>query len=250
MLLEGKIALIVGIKDSIGSTTAEIMAQEGAKVVIADRNPNRGKALVNKIMASAGEAMFQEMDVTLNRYQQASMETIVGKYGRLDIAFNNVSVDGDYFPLAQQSETMVAGMIDVNFNGMWLSLKYQIEQMLKNGGGVIVNNICNFKTDGSPGCSIYRATKSAVATMSQIAALEYSRHNIRINTITPGLLTRSPQDSDNVTPPSNPAIAPMNRLGNPQEIAEAIVWLCSDKASYITGHNLPLDGGLSALPMS
>jgi NAD(P)-dependent dehydrogenase (short-subunit alcohol dehydrogenase family) len=107
--------------------------------------------------------------------------------GRLDLAFNNVSVEGDRLLLAQQLEDVVAGMIDVNFNGMWLSLKYQIEQMLKNGGSAIVNNVCNFKTDGSFGCSIYRATKSAVATMSQIAAIEYARNNIRINAIASGL---------------------------------------------------------------
>lgn len=248
MLLEEKVALIVGIKNDIGSTTAEIMAQEGAKVVVAERNSFSGQTLVSKILAAGGEAIYQEMDVTLNRCQKALIKRVVGEYGRLDIAFNNVSVDGDFFPLAQQSEDMVAGIIDVNFNGMWLSLKYQIEQMLKNGGGAIVNNVSNFKADGSIGCSIYSATKSAVATMSQVAALEYARNNIRINTITPGLLKRSLHDSENgEISRNNSAIIPVNRYATPQEIAEAIVWLCSDKASYLTGHNLPVDGGLSAL---
>ncbi|MDJ0568197.1 MAG: SDR family oxidoreductase [Pleurocapsa sp. MO_192.B19] len=251
MLLKEKVALIVGIKNDIGSTTAEIMAQEGAKVVVAERNSFSGQTLVSKILAAGGEAIYQEMDVTLNRCQKALITRVIGEYGRLDIAFNNVSVDGDFFPLAQQSEDMVAGIIDVNFNGMWLSLKYQIEQMLKNGGGAIVNNVSNFKADGSIGCSIYSATKSAVATMSQVAALEYARNNIRINTITPGLLGRSLHDSDNgEISPNNSAIIPVNRYATPQEIAEAIVWLCSDKASYLTGHNLPVDGGLSALRVS
>ncbi|MGL5944324.1 MAG: SDR family oxidoreductase [Waterburya sp.] len=173
---------------------------------------------------------------------------MVEKYGRLDLAFNNVSVEGDRLPLAQQSEDMVAGMIDVNFNGMWLSLKYQIEQMLKNGGGAIVNNVCNFKTDGSPGCSIYRATKSAVATMSQVAAIEYARSNIRINAIASGL-TENQLKSGNSQSSTNAAFIPMNRGASPQEIAETVVWLCSDQASYITGHTLSVDGGLAALAM-
>ncbi|MEO0924630.1 MAG: SDR family oxidoreductase [Cyanobacteria bacterium J06643_13] len=249
MLLKEKIALIVGIKDSIGSSTAVLMAEAGAKVAIADRNVERGVALVEKITAAGGEAIFLEMDVTLNRCQAASIEKIVQAYGRLDIAFNNVSIDGDSFPLTQQSEVMVAGVIDVNFNGMWLSLKYQIGQMLRNGGGVIVNNVCNLKTDGSPGCSIYRATKSAVLTMSQVAAMEYSRKNIRINTISPGMLQQSPCQEVDKLISSNPEIVPMNRPGNPQEIAQAVVWLCSDRASYITGQTLAVDGGLSALSL-
>ncbi|MEO1467212.1 MAG: SDR family oxidoreductase [Cyanobacteria bacterium J06633_1] len=248
-MLKKKVALIVGIKDSIGSSTAEMMAEAGARVAIADRNVERGVALVEKITAAGGEAIFLEMDVTLNRCQAASIKRIVEEYGRLDIAFNNVSIDGDSFPLTQQSEVMVAGVIDVNFNGMWLSLKYQIGQMLKNGGGVIVNNVCSLKTDGSPGCSIYRATKSAVLTMSQVAAMEYSRKNIRINTISPGILKQSSSQVTEDVVPCNPEIVPMNRTANPQEIAQAVVWLCSDRASYITGQTLAVDGGLSALSL-
>ena len=251
MLLKDKVALIVGTKDNIGGVTAEIMAQEGAKVVVAERNFNNGQALVRKIMARGGRAIYQEMDVTLNRCQQDLIDRIVEEYGRLDIAFNNVSVDGDFFPLAQQSEDMVAGIIDVNFNGMWLSLKYQIEQMLKNGGGAIVNNVCNYQKDGSPGCSIYSATKSAVASMSQIAALEYAGDNIRINTITPRVAKRSPDNPDDEwngeRSQNNFAAIPLNRCATTQKIAESIVWMCSDRASHITGHNFPVDG--SILPL-
>jgi NAD(P)-dependent dehydrogenase (short-subunit alcohol dehydrogenase family) len=284
MLLKDKVALVVGIKNEIGSVTAEIMAQAGAKVVIADRNPVRGQAMMQKIVAAGGEAIFQETDITLVRYQRILINRIVENYGQLNIVFNNVSVEGDRFPLAQQSEDMVAGVIDVNFNGMWLSLKHQIAQMLKNGGGAIVNNVCNFKTDGSPGCSVYRATKSAVLTMSQVAALEYARNNIRINAISTGLMenqfklgngrlpfgyamptaakssTAMPSAAKSSTASQaqaqtqarsqiDPAFIPMNRCGSPQEIAETVVWLCSDKASYITGHTLSVDGGLAALGM-
>ena len=248
MLLEDKVALVVGIKDKIGSTTSETMAREGAKVVIADRNPARGRALAKKIVAAGGEAIFQELDVTLVRYQETLIKRIVAEYGRLDIAFNNVNVEGDCFPLAQQSEGMVAGVIDVNFNGMWLSMRFQIEQMLKNGGGAIVNNVCNFRNDGSPGCSVYRATQSAVDTMSRVAAIEYARSNIRINAIASGFLADS-LEKKNGQLSANAAIVPMNRGGSPQEIADTVVWLCSDKASYITGHTLFVDGGLAALTM-
>ena len=250
MLLEKKVALVVGVNDNIGSITAAKMAQEGAKVVVAERNSDSGNALVRKILAEGGQATYQKIDITLNRCQQNLIDKIVEEYGQLDIAFNNVSVDGDFFPLAQQSEDMVAGVIDVNFNGVWLSLKYQIEQMLKNGGGAIVNNVCNHQKDGSFGCSIYRATKSAVASMSQAAALEYARHNIRINTVTPGLIGRSPDDSENKNSsdqPQNSAAISSNHDATPQEIAETVIWLCSDRAASITGHNLPVGGGLSAL---
>jgi len=258
MLLKGKVALVVGTKDKIGSTTAKLMAREGAKVVVGDRNRQRGQALVSEILTSGGEAIFQEIDVTLNRYQTALIERIVSEYGRLDIAFNNVSVDGDYFPLAQQDEGMVAGIIDTNFNGMWLSMKYQIEQMLKNGGGAIVNNVCSFKADGSIGCSIYRATKSAVASMSQGAAVEYAQNNIRINAISPGVLEKSRiffEDTEvngsyianpkNIL--SNTITVPMGRSGQFQEIADTVVWLCCDRASFVTGQVIRVDGGVQAL---
>ena len=257
MLLEGKVALVVGTKNEIGSITAKMMAREGAKVVVGDRNPQRGAALVREITTAGGEAVFQEIDVTLNRYQKASIERVVTEYGRLDIAFNNVSVDGDYFPLAEQDEGMVAGIIDTNFNGMWLSMKYQIEQMLKNGGGAIVNNVCSLKADGSVGCSIYRATKSAVASMSQGAAIEYARDNIRINAISPGVLEKS--DASTVNPQVDRGYAligdriqpetftvPMGRSGQVREIADTVVWLCSDRASFLTGQVIRVDGGLQA----
>ncbi len=232
MLLNKKVALIIGIKDDIGSATAEMMAREGAKVVIAERNLSSGQALVKKIVAHGGEAVLEEMNVTLSNHHQAAIARIVRDYGRLDVAFNNVSVDGDFFPLAQQSESMVVGVIDVNLNGMWLSMKYQIEQMLKNGGGSIVNNVSHFDSSGSPGCSLFCATKSAVATMSKVAASEYASHNIRINTISPGAYLNSLKTTST------------NNYFGVRKMAEAIVWLCSDKASTITGQDLLLSSNI------
>lgn len=257
MLLEGKVALVVGTKDRVGSATAKLMAQEGAKVVVGDRNHKRGAALVQEIVTAGGEAIYQEIDVTLNRYQTALIERVVTEYGRLDIAFNNVSVDGDYFPLAQQDEGMVAGIIDTNFNGMWLSMKYQIEQMLKNGGGAIVNNVCSYKADGSVGCSIYRATKSAVASMSQGAAVEYAQNNIRINAIAPGTLAQPTVSQKDIKANGDSALnssellphaitVPMGRSGQSQEIADTVVWLSSDRASFVTGQVICIDGGVKA----
>ncbi|MEM8832581.1 MAG: SDR family oxidoreductase [Cyanobacteria bacterium P01_G01_bin.19] len=232
MLLNKKVALIIGIKDDIGSVTAEIMAREGAKVVIAERNLSDGQALAEKIVAGGGEAVYAEMNVTLSNHHQATIARIVRDYGRLDVAFNNVSVDGDFFPLAQQSENMVVGVIDVNLNGMWLSMKYQIEQMLKNGGGSIVNNVSHFDSNGSPGCSLFCATKSAVTTMSKVAASEYASNNIRINTISPGAYR------NNIKTPST------NSCFDVRKMAEAIVWLCSDKASTVTGQELLLNSNM------
>ena len=247
MLLQGKVALVVGVNDDLGSTTAEMMAKEGAKVAIAERNHVKGKALLDKISACGGEAIYQEIDITFNRSQKAAISRTISEYGRLDIAFNNVSVDGDRLPLAKQLEEMVAGVVDINFCGTWLSLKHQIGQMLKNGGGAIVNNVSEFQVNGTEGCSVYRATKSAITAMSQAAAMEYAGENIRINTISPGLLKRSHYDLESDREHcESPNMIPMNRYATPQEIAEAIVWLCSDKASYITGQNLSIDGGLTS----
>lgn len=252
MQLENKVALVVGINNDIGRTTAIAMAQEGAKVAIADEDVVRGEAIVTKILEAGGEACFYEIDITLNRKVKELIEQIVMKYGSLDIAFNNASVEGAYFPLGEQPEGLVARLIDFNFNGTWMCVKHQVQQMLKQNRGVIINNVSIYKTDGSLGCSIHKATKAAVKAMTETAATEYARHNIRLNAIAPAILKKATKlaqgiSNDDLNESPSSIIVPMGRGGQFQEVADTVVWLCSDRASYITGHTIPVDGGLKAL---
>lgn len=251
MQLDNKVALITGINNDIGRTTALAMAKAGAKVAIADEDVVRGEAIVANIRDSGGEAFFYEIDITLDREVIDLIKTVVARYGSLDIAFNNASFEADYYPIAQQPEELVAQLINFNFNGAWMCIKHEIRQMEKQNGGVIINNVGRYKTDGRPGCAIYRANKAAIQAMTETAAVEYARHNVRVNAIAPGILqppTKLAQGIEEYTgSSSNSSVVPMGRSGQFQEIADTVVWLCSDRASFVTGHILPIDGGLKAL---
>ena len=251
MQLENKVALVTGINNDIGRTTALTMAKEGAKVAIADEDLVRGEAIVAKIRKAGGEAFFYETDITMDREVIDLIATTVDRYGSLDVAFNNASFEGDYYPIAQQSEGLVARLIDFNFNGTWMCIKHEIRQMMQQNRGVIVNNVGCYRTDGRPGCAIYRANKAAIKAITKTAAVEYARYNVRVNAIAPGVLQKATklasgiEESNKRSP--NSAFIPMGRNGKFQEIADTVVWLCSDKASFITGHILPIDGGVKAL---
>ncbi|MEM8674163.1 MAG: SDR family oxidoreductase [Cyanobacteria bacterium P01_G01_bin.67] len=251
MLLEEKVALVVGISNDIGRVTALSMANAGAKVAIADEDSVRGEAIVRKIKQAGGKAFFHETDITLNKQVSVLINRIVEEYGGLDIAFNNVSGEGPYIPLASQPEGLVAELINFNLNGTWMCLKYEIQQMLKQNQGTIINNVSMFKSDGKPGCSIYRSTKAAVKALTESSALEYARNNIRINAISPGILQKATRlaqglQSEEETPLSS-IMVPLGRYGEFQEVANAVIWLSSDQSSYITGQVLRIDGGINAL---
>ena len=251
MQLEQKVALVTGINNDIGRTTAIALAKAGAKIAIADQDVVRGEAIVAKICEAGGVAFFHEIDITLDHNVIALVDLIVARYGSLDIAFNNASLEGDYFPIAQQPEGSVARLIDFNFNGTWMCVKHEIRQMVKQNQGVIVNNVGNYKTNGSPGCAIFRANKAAIKAITEIAAIEYARYNVRVNAIAPGIMQKATALAQGVDKtgnfPSKSAIVPMGRGGQFQEVADTVVWLCSDAASFITGHTVPIDGGLKAL---
>ena len=251
MQLENKVALVTGINNDIGRITAIAMAKEGAKVAIADEDAVRGEAIVAKICEAGGEAFFHETEITLDRKVIALIETIVARYGSLDIAFNNASLDSDYYPIAQQPEGLVAQLIDFNFNGTWMCIKHEIRQMMKQKRGVIVNNVSNYRTNGSPGCAIYRANKAAIKAITETAAVEYARYNVRVNAIAPGIMQKATTLAQGIGKnnnlPTKSAIVPMGRGGQFQEVADTVVWLCSDRASFVTGHTIPIDGGLKAL---
>ena len=251
MQLKNKVALIVGINNDIGRTTAIAMAKQGAKIAIADNDIVRGEAIVTKIIDGGGEAFFHQLDIVLERKVKSAIERVVAEYGSLDLAFNNASVESELFPIAHQPESLVAQIIDFNLNGTWMCVKHEIRQMLQQHGGVIINNVGIYRTDGRPGCAIYKATKAAIRSITETAAVEYARHNIRVNAIAPGILqqpTIFAQGIDNNNmQPANSIIVPMGRGGQFKEVADTVVWLCSERASFVTGHILPIDGGLKAL---
>ena len=260
MQLENKVALITGINNDIGYVTAIAMAEAGAKVAIADSDVDRGKAAVARIKRDGGEAFFYEVDITLDRYVIALVNQIVRRYGSLDVAFNNACLEGDYYPIVQQPEPFVARSIDFNFNGTWICIKHEIQQMIEQNGGAIVNNISKYKTDGTLGCAIHKANKAAIESLTQTAAVEYGRYNIRINAVSPGIMqqatTIAPRVDENgedidiagmqAKVPSSD-IVPMGRVCQLKEVAKAVIWLCSEESSFITGQTVHVDGGVKAL---
>ena len=244
MTLTGKVALITGGGSGIGRATAEAFGKAGAKVVIGNRNAAQGEEVVAAIRKAGGEAIFQKTDVTKAAEVQALVETAVQRFGRLDIAFNNAGFEGKQLPLVEQTEEDVDYVLDVNVKGIFRSMKYEIAQMLKTGSGAIVNCGSVFSLGGFPNWSVYVASKHAIAGMTKAAALEYATKGIRINAVAPGPIeTEMLRRETGGHPHVYAQVVPMKRIGQPHEVAAAVLWLCSDEASYVTGHTLPVDGG-------
>lgn len=247
MDLSNKVAIVTGGGSGMGRATAIAFANAGASVVIANRNVERGEEVAQLIRSAGGNAVFQKTNVVRASDVEALVNRTVSEFGRLDIAFNNAGIDGSHLPLAEQSETDVTNLLDVNVKGVWLCLKYEIGQMLQNGGGAIVNNSSIFGLNGYPTWSVYTATKHAVTGMTKAAALEYARQGIRINAVGPGPIeTPLLEVGTGGDPHSYSGFVPMGRIGQPEEVANAVVWLCSNAASFVTGHTLPVDGGVCA----
>jgi NAD(P)-dependent dehydrogenase (short-subunit alcohol dehydrogenase family) len=248
---EGKVALVTGGGSGIGRASALALAHEGAKVVIGNRNVQRGEETVAMIQKAGGTASFKKTDVTVAKDIEALVEHAVKTYGGLDLAFNNAGVEGDIAPTVEQTEANYDAVMNVNVKGVWLSMKYEIPRMLERGGGAIVNCSSVAGLIGFPNMSIYMASKHAVIGLTKVAALEYSAQGIRINAVNPAVIDTEMVDriaagfgmnkQDDLVP-----LHPIGRLGRVEEIAEAVVWLCSKKSSFVTGHSLIVDGGFTA----
>lgn len=252
--LEGKVALITGGTSGIGRETGVLFAKAGAKVVIAGRREQEGQETVDLVRAAGGDGLFLKTDVTKASEVEALVQKTVEKFRRLDIAFNNAGIEGAWVPIVRQSEQDWDRTIEVNLKGVWLCLKYEIRQMLKQGGGgAIVNMASIMASIGSAGAAAYTASKHGVIGLTKAAALETARTRIRINAVCPATIETSMADRLFGAPAVRKQVLgchPVGRFGKPAEIAEAVVWMCSEKASFMTGQSLVLDGGFLAGPNS
>jgi NAD(P)-dependent dehydrogenase (short-subunit alcohol dehydrogenase family) len=243
--LTDKVGIVTGGGTGIGRATALAMAKAGAVVVIGNRDAVKGEEVVALIRQGGGRAVFQKTDVSKHADAKALVERTVKEFGRLDLAFNNAGMDGEQVPLHQQDIEKAGVLFDVNIKGVFYCMKYEIEQMLKTGGGAIVNTSSIFGLNGYPGWSLYVATKHAVTGMTKAAALDYAKQNVRINAVGPGPVdTPLLSKGTGGNPHSYAGFVPMGRIGQPDEIATAVVWLLSEEARYVTGHTLPVDGGV------
>ncbi|HEV8482837.1 MAG TPA: SDR family oxidoreductase [Blastocatellia bacterium] len=247
---EGKVALVTGANSGIGQASALAFAREGASVVLAARRLEQGEETVRLIEKTRGTATFIKTDVSNSAEVEALIRATVETYGRLDFALNNAGTSGNLAPAAEMSEEEWDSVIGTNLKGVWLCLKQEIAVMTRQGGGSIVNMSSVLGLLGtSLGASAYVASKHAIIGLTKAAALEYAGQGIRINAICPGYIkTALIEPATNNPDVKSQLIAahPIGRLGNPEEVAEAVVWLCSDAASFVTGHSLVVDGGYTA----
>ena len=254
-ILNGKVALVTGGASGIGRATALTFAREGAKLIVADMNEDGGQQTVHMITEQGGEAIFVQTDVTQATAVEALISKAVATYGRLDCAHNNAGISGagiggEHRALtAEYPDERWHQVIAINLTGVWLCMKYEIAQMLTHGGGTIVNTASAAGLVGLPYASAYVASKHGVVGLTKTAALEYAQQSIRVNCVCPGYI-QTPMTARGLSDPEQKAqiVArePIGRVGTPEEVAEAVVWLCSDTASFVTGHAMSVDGGYVA----
>lgn len=250
--LQGKVALVTGGTSGIGREAAVLFAKAGAKVVVSGRREAEGKETVDLVCAAGGDGLFVKGDVSKATEVQELVQKTVQKFGRLDLAFNNAGIEGAWTPITEQSEEDWDRTIDINLKGVWLCLKYEIRQMLKQrGGGAIVNMSSVAGLMGSAGAATYCASKHGVIGLTKSAALENARSGIRVNAVCPAVIeTAMGKRLFGAPEVKKRAIGlhPIGRFGTPFEVAEAVVWMCSEHASFMTGQYLVLDGGFLAGP--
>ena len=250
--LEGKVALVTGGGAGIGRATALTFGREGAKVVVADVNADGGEETATTIKENGGESTFVHANVSRAADVEAMIQRVLQVYGRLDCAYNNAGIEGgSTVRLHEYSEDHWDQIMDINLKGVWLCLKYEIPVMLEQGSGAIVNTASGAGLVGSRLLSAYTASKHGVVGLTKAAALEYAQDGIRVNAVCPGPIdTRMMQHLMEMVTKSSygSTLSPTGatRWGKPQEVAEAVVWLCSDAASFVTGHAMSVDGGMVA----
>lgn len=249
-ILDDKVAFITGAGSGIGRATAKIFAREGARLVLADVHEKGGQETLRMIQELGGKASFRHADVSKPADVSAAVAEAVTAYGRLDCAFNNAGIGGPGRLTHEYGEDEWNRVISINLTGVWLCMKAEIAQMLKQGSGVIVNTASIMGLTGAIRVPAYTAAKHGVVGLTRAAALEYGRHGIRINAVCPAPIYTPLLMSGFANRPDIEQryirSEPMKRLGQPDEVGEAVAWLCSDRASYVTGLPMPVDGGYMA----
>ena len=250
--LAGKVAFITGGTSGIGRDTAVLFAKAGANVVVTGRREAEGKETIELIRGAGGNGLFVKGDVAKASDVEIAIQKTVEKFGRLDVAFNNAGVEGAWIPIVEQSEEDWDSTIDINLKGTWLCLKYEIRQMLKQGGGgAIVNMSSVAGLIGSAGAATYCASKHGVIGLTRTAALETAHSGIRVNAVCPAVIETAMARRAFANPEVNKFVLSLHalgRFGRPGEIAEAVLWMCTERASFMTGQYLVLDGGFLAGP--
>lgn len=248
--LKGKVALVTGAGSGIGRQSALAFARAGAKVVVSDIVIEGGEETVRMIKDAGGEALFVKCDVSKVDDVKALIDRVIATYGKLDCAHNNAGIEGMMAPCTECTEENWDRTIAINLTGVFLCCKYELPHMVEQGGGVIVNTASVAGLVGSAGLPAYCASKGGVVNLTRALALEHAMNNIRINAVCPGVIHTPMIDrltgNDAEAAAAFTAMEPVGRMGEPEEIAAAVVWLCSDEASFVTGVPFPVDGGFVA----
>lgn len=243
---DGRVVLITGGTSGIGRSTALAFARRGARVVIAGRDQARGDEVVEICRGLGGDALFVRVDVTTPGELDATVEMIVQQCGRLDVAFNNAGYQEPRASLVEQPEHAYDTVFDTNVRALVQAMRAEIRVMLTQAtGGVIVNNASvSGVRNPNPGLALYSASKAAALSLTRSAAMEYAPHGIRINAVSPGRIVTPMMLGSQIADMSAVAAGlPIRRMGRPDEVADAVVWLASDAASFVVGHSLCVDGG-------
>jgi NAD(P)-dependent dehydrogenase (short-subunit alcohol dehydrogenase family) len=245
--LDNKVALVTGSGQGLGRACAQIFAREGAKVVVVDLNRETGEETVALIRQAGGDATFVSANVSRSADVQAMVQAAIDKFGGLDCAINNAVCNISRHPLADISDEDWERALAVNFTGVFLCMKYEIKAMLQRGSGAIVNVGSGNEHSAKPGLAWYLGAKQGIYGMTKVAALDYATQGIRINAIGPGSMWTPGMRAEAAKNPKHlemlQGYTPLRRIAEPEEVAEAAVWLCTPKASYVLGHTLLADGG-------
>jgi NAD(P)-dependent dehydrogenase (short-subunit alcohol dehydrogenase family) len=250
MKLKDKVALITGAGSGIGRSTALLFAKEGAKVVVVDANKDTARDTVDLIKRNGGEAIYIKADVSKSGEVQNMIKETLKKYGKLDVLFNNAGIEGQQAPTTECTEENFDRVIAVNLKGEFLGMKYGIQQMLKQGGGVVINTSSVAGLVGFSGAPAYCASKGGIIQLTRVAALEYATRNIRVNAICPGIIwtpmIERATDKNQEMIKQFSEMEPVKRMGKPEEVAALALFLASNDSSFITGAAVTADGGYTA----